>query len=63
VRPRSNTDWWEWKVQTNKRRDADTDRALEELGYSSLRIWEHVPPEVAADLVIQRLADLGFGRA
>ncbi|WP_272914497.1 very short patch repair endonuclease [Ornithinimicrobium cavernae] len=56
VPPRTNREWWDWKVAKNRARDADTDRRLAELGYTSLRIWKHVPPVEAAQLVADRLA-------
>ena len=55
IPPRSNREWWEWKIATNRARDADTDRRLAELGFASLRIWEHVPPQEAAALVVDRI--------
>ncbi|MEV5001505.1 very short patch repair endonuclease [Nocardioides sp. LML1-1-1.1] len=48
--PRANADWWAWKVARNRARDADTNRQLADLGWQVLRVWEHVPPEQAADL-------------
>jgi len=51
VVPKTNRDWWLWKLQTNQDRDADTTARLETLGWTVLRIWEHVPPADAADRV------------
>jgi DNA mismatch endonuclease (patch repair protein) len=53
--PKSNADWWLWKIRTNQSRDADTDHKLVALGYESLRVWEHVDPVLAANLVKRRL--------
>ncbi|NYG54944.1 DNA mismatch endonuclease Vsr [Nocardioides perillae] len=50
-RPRSNAEWWDWKIRRNQERDRDTDAQLTAEGWRALRIWEHVPPEDAADLV------------
>ncbi|MGW3547134.1 very short patch repair endonuclease [Janibacter hoylei] len=55
VVPKSNRDWWLWKFDTNARRDADTDRRLSELGWSVMRIWEHVDVDAAADTVAAAL--------
>jgi DNA mismatch endonuclease (patch repair protein) len=52
VRPRTNSDWWRWKIERNQLRDADTDRALRERGWDVLRIWEHVGSQAAADAVV-----------
>ncbi|CAM3587928.1 very short patch repair endonuclease [Nocardioides zeicaulis] len=51
VRPRTNSDWWRWKIERNQARDADTDRELTEAGWEVVRVWEHVSPPNAADLV------------
>lgn len=49
--PKSNRDWWLWKFAINEERDRDTDKRLAELGWTVLRLWEHVPPNEAADLI------------
>jgi DNA mismatch endonuclease (patch repair protein) len=51
VTPKTRTDFWLRKVTGNHARDTDTDRRLADLGLTSLRIWEHVPPEVAAERI------------
>lgn len=51
VRPRTNTDWWRWKIEGNQARDRDTDRMLQQSGWNVLRIWEHEDAVTAADLV------------
>lgn len=50
--PRANSEWWQWKVELNRRRDQDTNDALAAAGWRVLRIWEHVDPEPAAELVL-----------
>ncbi len=49
--PRSNADWWRDKLDRNVRRDRDTDRTFTQAGWQVLRVWEHEPPELAADHV------------
>lgn len=49
--PRSNSEWWRWKVALNKARDADTDAELRAAGWEVLRLWEHEDPEDAAATV------------
>jgi DNA mismatch endonuclease (patch repair protein) len=51
VRPRTNSEWWQWKLETIATRDADTDARLGQLGWTVLRIWEHDDPSDAADQV------------
>ena len=58
VLPRSNSEWWTWKLANNRARDVDTDQRLEGLGWRVLRIWEHEPPGSACDRVESALGDL-----
>jgi DNA mismatch endonuclease (patch repair protein) len=41
TRPKSNADWWQKKLDTNRRRDKDTDRRLKAAGWRIVRVWEH----------------------
>lgn len=59
VLPRANRDWWEWKLERTRQRDADTNAALNALGWTVVRVWEHVPFAAAADLVEHALASSG----
>ena len=56
VIPKANRDWWQWKFETNARRDADTDQHLKSIGWEVVRIWEHVPPHEGADIVTNAVA-------
>lgn len=47
----TNAAFWAEKVETNRRRDRDTDRRLDEAGWVSVRVWEHRDPQQAADEV------------
>lgn len=51
ILPRTNSEWWTWKIARNVARDQDTTRLLENSGWSVLRLWEHEPPKGAADKV------------
>ena len=46
--PQANSAWWQVKLTANHARDADTDRMLSEVGWVSVRFWEHEPPEQVA---------------
>ena len=46
--PRANSDYWNRKVESNRRRDADTNCRLQEAGWIVLRFWEHDDPEQVA---------------
>jgi DNA mismatch endonuclease (patch repair protein) len=49
--PRSNTAYWEPKLQRNRARDRETDEALKTEGWHAVRVWEHDPPARAVDLM------------
>lgn len=55
--PKKNAQFWRDKIETNKRRDADTDGRLEEAGWLPIRIWEHEDPEVAAQRIARIVSD------
>jgi DNA mismatch endonuclease (patch repair protein) len=48
---RRNADFWTEKVDANRRRDAQTDAALREAGWTVVRVWEHEDPNAAANRV------------
>ena len=56
--PVANSEWWKTKLGANVARDRDTTRVLEDSGWTVLRIWEHVEPGTAADIVVQALRAL-----
>lgn len=49
--PTANREWWIAKLETNVRRDRDTDDRLANAGWNVLRVWEHESPDEAADRV------------
>ena len=51
AQPRANAEWWRWKIRRNRARDADTDRALKDAGWTVIRVWEHEDVVVAADRI------------
>jgi DNA mismatch endonuclease, patch repair protein len=51
--PKQNDEWWREKIDTNRRRDLDTDAKLSEQGWLVVRVWEHEEAEVAVALVAQ----------
>jgi DNA mismatch endonuclease (patch repair protein) len=46
--PKANAGWWREKIASNRRRDAEADRLLHEMGWVVLRFWEHEDMEIAA---------------
>ncbi|WP_178358690.1 very short patch repair endonuclease [Mycolicibacterium hippocampi] len=39
--PVNNAEWWRMKLAANVERDRRNTRALEEIGWTVLRVWEH----------------------
>jgi len=46
--PKSNAEFWRNKIETNRRRDRDTDHRLKKKGWAVIRVWEHEEPDEAA---------------
>jgi DNA mismatch endonuclease (patch repair protein) len=49
--PRANRSYWISKLARNRERDRRVDERLVASGWNVVRIWEHMPPPEAADLV------------
>lgn len=49
--PTNNADFWQQKIDTNQRRDADTNTQLKATGWRVVRVWEHEDPSIAADQI------------
>ena len=41
TKPKTNAAFWRRKIARNRARDAEVNRALRQLGWRVLRIWEH----------------------
>ena len=52
---KSNADFWRDKIETNKRRDLNTNKRLATAGWRVLRVWKHEDPEVGADRIVKAL--------
>jgi DNA mismatch endonuclease (patch repair protein) len=46
--PKQNAEFWREKIETNRRRDAETDRHLRSANWRVVRVWEHEDPDEAA---------------
>lgn len=46
--PASNADFWREKIETNRRRDRNTDAQLEKANWRVVRVWEHEDPDPVA---------------
>ncbi|QIG49475.1 very short patch repair endonuclease [Nordella sp. HKS 07] len=51
--PKSNADFWREKIETNRARDAETDRLLQSLGWRVVRVWAHENADDAAHRIAQ----------
>lgn len=49
--PKRNADFWREKIEANRSRDADTDRRLNALGWTTVRLWEHEDPGEVANWI------------
>lgn len=49
--PSRNREWWIAKLESNRARDADTERRLVDDGWFVVVAWEHDDPEAIADRV------------
>lgn len=56
--PRTNADFWEAKILSNRARDRHTDEVLALNGWRVLRVWEHEDPDDAATRVAAALRTL-----
>ena len=55
-RPTAHSEYWATKIARNLARDRAMDAHLQQLGWLSLRFWEHVPPDQAASLIRAEVA-------
>jgi DNA mismatch endonuclease, patch repair protein len=53
--PRANTQYWAAKLDRNVARDQRVDRALQEHGWTVLRLWEHLAPNEAVMHIVSAL--------
>jgi len=49
--PKSNSEWWRAKIESNRARDQETDKRLAEAGWIPVRVWSHEPPDDAASRI------------
>lgn len=54
---KSNAKFWREKIQSNRKRDLDTNARLNAAGWEVLRFWEHEDPELAAEKIVQAVRE------
>ncbi len=52
---KANAAFWKDKIETNKRRDADTNELLKKAGWVIIRAWEHEEPEKVASKIAKKV--------
>lgn len=52
---KSNADFWRDKIETNQKRDLETNQRLTQAGWRVLRVWEHEDAEDAANRIMEAL--------
>ncbi|MBB6099403.1 DNA mismatch endonuclease (patch repair protein) [Deinobacterium chartae] len=61
--PKNNAEFWRFKIEANRARDADTDARLLALGWHVIRVWEHeAVAEAAARIKHEVSQRLGTAR-
>lgn len=55
VEPRSNRDWWVEKIAANQTRDRGTNAHLVAMGWTVVRLWEHMPISDMVEAVLAAL--------
>jgi DNA mismatch endonuclease (patch repair protein) len=50
--PATNSSYWQAKLDRNVARDRANDAALVAAGWRVVRVWEHEPPEGAAERIV-----------
>lgn len=53
---RTDTGFWNTKIERNRQRDLDTDETLRAHGWLPIRVWEHDDPDGAARRVLRAVA-------
>jgi DNA mismatch endonuclease (patch repair protein) len=55
--PKTRSEWWDAKIEKNKKRDVIKTRKLRRLGWKVVRVWEHVDPDKAAMKILSKTKD------
>ncbi len=56
TKAKANAEFWATKVATNRSRDEETNRLLDDAGWCVVRAWEHDDPTEIADRVMRAVA-------
>ncbi len=53
---RANQEFWQTKIAGNKARDLETSKLLSDAGWTSIRVWEHEDPALAAAFIAEAVS-------
>lgn len=53
--PKTNRAWWSAKRRANVQRDRETEAHLADLGWTSIRVWEHEESALAVQRIVEVL--------
>lgn len=56
--PKNNAEWWQEKLAANVARDERNRRALEALGWTVIRVWEHEETDSALSRIVGVLDEM-----
>jgi DNA mismatch endonuclease (patch repair protein) len=56
--PKTRSEWWDAKIEKNKKRDVIKTRKLRRLGWKVVRVWEHVDPDKAANKILNKTKEI-----
>lgn len=60
--PKNNAEFWKNKIETNRRRDADTNTKLLANGWTVVRVWQHEDVSRAVERIQAAIAQRTGGR-
>ena len=58
MQPKAHGTWWAEKFTKTVERDRRNTAALEEAGWTVIRVWEHEPVEAAVSRVATKVSEL-----
>ena len=56
--PKTRSEWWDNKIQKNRKRDLDKTKKLRRLGWKVVRIWEHVNTDKGVEKIIRSIDNI-----
>ena len=54
---KANAEFWRLKIERNQQRDSDTNKRLEDSGWTIIRVWEHEDPVEASEKIYAKVKE------